>query len=201
MITVDHNVFGISDCELGLISQRAVPYRIYQPEREYDGLFVNLSGFSADLGGYTQSFCEKITELHGCAALSVEYFCMRSRPLVGAKVTFESEDLPQLEAHLPLNIARYDTDEQVLKAVCALKPEAYLILTASLTPPDGSYQNSGIMAAPDIVAAINDALACYLLNRDNIVLVGASYGEYLAQLINILRPGMVRARFDSSPLG
>lgn len=56
---------------------------------------------------------------------------MRSRPQIGAKVTFEPEDRRQLEAHLPLKIARYGTDEQGLKAACALKPDAPLTLTAS----------------------------------------------------------------------
>ncbi|MHA1066711.1 DUF2920 family protein [Enterobacter ludwigii] len=198
MITVDDTVFGISDFEFGLSPERAVPYRIYQTARGYDGVVVYLPGFSADLGSSTQSFCEKITELHGCAALSVECFCIRYRHHVGAKVTFESEERRKRESHLPLKIARYGTHGQILKAVCALKPEAPLILTASLTPPDGSYQNFVIMTALDTVAAINDALARYLFKRDNIVLVGASYGEHLAQLVNKLRPGMVRARFDNS---
>lgn len=198
MTIVDHTIAGYPDFELGLSPQRTVPYRIYQPERGSNGLVVYLPGFGADLGGYTQAFCEKVAGRHGCAALSVEYFCMRSRPQAGAKITFEPEDRRQLEAHLPLKIARYGTDERVLKAVCALKSDVPLTLTASLTPPDGSYQNFGIMAALDIVAAINDVLTRYPINRDNIILVGASYGGYLAQLVNKLRPGLVRALFDNS---
>ncbi|WP_442870746.1 DUF2920 family protein [Citrobacter sp. Awk 4] len=92
-------------------------YRIYQPEWGSDGFVVYLPGFGVDPGGYTQPSAKRSP---GVTAVRVEYYCMRSRPQIGAKVTFEPEDRRQLEAHLPLKIARYGTDEQGLKAACAL---------------------------------------------------------------------------------
>lgn len=196
--THHHSIPGHPDFELGLTAERTISYQIHQPQQGMGGLVVYLPGFGGDLGGYTQVFCEKIAARYGCSTLSVEYFGMRSRPQVGAQIAFEPEDRRQLEQHIPLKIARYGTDHELLQTLTTLNPKTPITITGSLVPPDGSYQNFGIMAALDVLAAIDDALNRYPINRNNILLIGSSYGGYLAHLVNKLRPGMVRALFDNS---
>ncbi|MCX7133699.1 MAG: DUF2920 family protein [Aeromonas sp.] len=192
----EHSVAGHPDVELGLCGDRQVRYRIHCAEQTGSGLVVYIPGFGGDLGAYSEVFCERVAMQHGMAALCVDYFCMRSRPSVGAGISL----LPgERERALSLLALPLDTpDAALLRALDGLQPDAPLRFQGLLTPPDGAYQNFGVMAALDILNAIEDAMCRYNGNRDNLILVGSSYGGYLAQMVNKFRPGYARALFDNS---
>ena len=192
----EHSVAGHPDVELGLCGDRLVRYRIHCAEQAGRGLVVYIPGFGGDLGAYSEVFCERVATQHGMAALCVDYFCMRSRPSVGAGISL----LPgERERALSLLALPLDTpDTALLRALDSFQPDAPLRFQGLLTPPDGAYQNFGVMAALDILNAIEDAMCRYSGNRDNLILVGSSYGGYLAQLVNKFRPGYARALFDNS---
>ncbi|MNE04398.1 hypothetical protein D3C80_969270 [compost metagenome] len=192
----EHSVAGHPDVELGLCGDRLVRYRIHCAEQAGSGLVVYIPGFGGDLGAYSEVFCERVATQHGMAALCVDYFCMRSRPSVGAGISL----LPgERERALSLLALPLDTpDTALLRALDSFQPDAPLRFQGLLTPPDGAYQNFGVMAALDILNAIEDAMCRYSGNRDNLILVGSSYGGYLAQLVNKFRPGYARALFDNS---
>lgn len=192
----EHSLAGHPDAELGLCGERRVHYRIYGAEQAGAGIVVYIPGFGGDLGAYTQVFCEKVATQHGMAALCVDYFCMRSRPSVGAEISLLETDRARALTLLGLPA---DTDEAaLLQGLARFQPDDPLRLRGLLLPPDGAYQNFGVMAALDILNAIEDALRRYDGNRDNLILVGSSYGGYLAQMVNKLRPGYLRALFDNS---
>ncbi|MEZ6975096.1 MULTISPECIES: DUF2920 family protein [Aeromonas] len=192
----EHEVAGHPDVELGLCGERQVRYRIHGAEQASSGLVVYIPGFGGDLGAYSQVFCEKVAAQHGMAALCVDYFCMRSRPAVGAVISLLPDE--RVRALALLGLPATTSDAALLRALDTLQPAAPLRFHGLLIPPDGAYQNFGVMAALDILNAIEDAMLRYGGSRDNLILVGSSYGGYLAQLVNKFRPGYVRALFDNS---
>lgn len=159
-----------------------------------NGLVVYIPGFGGDLGGYTDTFCQKISEKYPeYAAASVDYFCMRSRPQVGGEVYFEHED--QIKSNT-LNLPQSDILSTIYKRhKMVTKPTFF---TAGLNPPNGEYQNFGIMAAIDVINACVHAIHKFNLDPNNVILVGSSYGGYVANLVTKIAPGFIRAVFDNS---
>ncbi|WP_292257314.1 DUF2920 family protein [Marinospirillum sp.] len=173
---------------------RSCSYSIYGADSK-DGLVVYIPGFGDDLGEYRNTFCKKIYEKHQLAAMTVDYFCIGSRPATGAKIYFEPSDIQSIRKLIPtfepenwLEQLEYFAEEQ----------EASLHFTAGLAPPRGEYQNFGILAAIDIANAINDALNRFEINKNNVILIGSSYGDYLANLVAKIKPGTIKSVFDNS---
>lgn len=192
----EHSVAGHPDAELGLCGERKVRYRIHGSEMASAGIVVYIPGFGGDLGAYSEVFCEKVAGHHGMAALCVDYFCMRSRPSVGASISLLPDE--RARALTLLGLSPETVDRDLLRALDCFRPREPLRFHGLLTPPDGAYQNFGVMAALDTLNAIEDAMCRYNGNRDNLILVGSSYGGYLAQMVNKFRPGYARALFDNS---
>ena len=183
-----------NDFEFGVNKQRNCTYRIYNQQYNH-GLVVYIPGFGADLGSYTENFCKKISDQYQIACLSVEYFCLYCRPEIGAEIEFEQEDLHNIAAIIQSSLGA--TYIERLIHYTNTKNVA-LTATASLKPKKGEYQNFGILAALDIINCLKDALGRFALNRNNIILIGSSYGGYLANLVTKIYPGLIRAVFDNS---
>lgn len=173
---------------------RSCTYNIYGTESK-QGLVVYIPGFGDDLGEYRNTFCRKISEKHQLATMTVDYFCIGSRPTTGAKIYFEPSDIKSIRELIPtfepenwLEQLEYFAEEQ----------EAALCITAGLAPPRNEYQNFGILAAIDIANAINDALNRFQINKNNVILIGSSYGGYLANLVAKVKPGTIKSVFDNS---
>ncbi|NOT83562.1 MAG: DUF2920 family protein [Methylococcaceae bacterium] len=182
------------DFELRFNKNRPCKYQIHNPEFKA-GLVVYIPGFGGDLGEYTEVFCRKVSSKYQLATLCVEYFCINSRPEVGAEIEFEESDLKKIKVYFP------DANAvEPIKAIIefAEKNNTHLNITASLKPKRGEYQNFGLLAALDILNAIKDAVTKYDINANNIILIGTSYGGYLANLVTKLFPGYIRAVFDNS---
>lgn len=190
-----HNFFTTNDFELNpnSIKERTTSY-IITNARKGNGLVVYIPGFGGDLGDYTQTFCKKVSESHPeYSAMSIEYFCIHSRPNVGAEVTFEVSDKINVNPQYS-NLSTDDFYQEIIR----LSQSKPLRVSGSLTPPNGEYQNFGIMAAVDIINAILDAVERYQIDMNNIILVGSSYGGYVANLITKISSGLIRAVFDNS---
>lgn len=188
------------DFELGLIKERETDYFIYNSEYN-DGLIVYIPGFGGDLGDYAKNFCSSVSKKYRLASLMVNYFCIGSRPQTGATINIypeENEKLQQFfmdlgghgEASLEALVKQLLNNHQGLKSELRLR--------GVLTPPKGEYQNFGIMAALDVINAIKDAVRRFKINQDQIVIVGSSYGGYVANLVTKIYPGLVKAVFDNS---
>lgn len=190
-------VFNTScDFEFGLNGKRQTDYVIYNAKYN-DGLIVYIPGFGEDLGEYSKVFCSKASKKYHMAALTLNYFCIGSRTQTGAKVEiFRSEYSKVQAAYAELG----GVGEPSLEALSQLlvKNDAEITLQAAYIPTKNEYQNFGILAAIDIVNAIKDGVKRFDLNEKNIILVGASYGGYLANLVTKIYPGLVRAVFDNS---
>ncbi|WP_163353072.1 DUF2920 family protein [Desulfovibrio sp. JC010] len=190
---VEHNTIPTSnDFELNG-RDRKVSYNLYGSENK-NGLVVYIPGFGADLGDYTDVFCKKISSKYNLAALSVEYFGINSRPNVGAKIDLEIEDRNLVQRL----VGHYGDDWAKDVVEFAGKTGQFINLTGSLTPSRGEYQNFGLLPALDILNSIRDAVMRYDINENNIILIGSSYGGYLANMVSKIAPGYLRAVFDNS---
>ena len=189
------------DFELGkLKEERVCEYKIHNAG-ENKGLVVYIPGFGGDLGNYTEVFCKKISEKYNLASMSVKYFCMFSRPEVGAGIRFEIAEQMALNRliheHGETPCGDIDKDLRLLNELCKSKNKQTRLL-ASLIPKNDEYQNFGVLPALDIFNAIRDAVRRYNLDKDNIFLIGSSYGGYIANLVTKICPGYIRAVFDNS---
>ena len=185
-----------SDFEFGLHGKRQTEYFVFNSGYK-DGLVVYIPGFGEDLGEYSKVFCAKTSKKYHMAALTLNYFCIGSRNQTGAKIEiFKSEFNKVKAAYAELG----GVGEPSLEALSELlvKNDAEITLQAAYIPTKNEYQNFGILAAIDIVNAIQDAIKRFDLNAENIILVGSSYGGYLANLVTKIYPGLVRAVFDNS---
>ncbi|SHH78194.1 DUF2920 family protein [Ferrimonas marina] len=181
-------------------TQRHCEARVFNP-KPGQALVVYLPGFGADLSDYPEVFCRKVAEQHGVTSMLVEYHCYRSRPAVGAQINAEPRDLAVLSAMIQAMggrpAGRWDQDSSLLAQLCQQQRRAVTI-PATLLPPNGDYQNFGVLAALDVINAVRTVLARYQLDAEDVVLVGSSYGGYLANLATKLAPGLCRAVLDNS---
>lgn len=184
-----------NDFEFGINRTRKILYRIYN-QKSNSGLVVYIPGFGNDLGEYTDIFCKKIAEKYNIATIAVEYFCINCRLNVGADIEFQTSDIERIERLTGNTVNQNDIWASLIDY--SNTNSTKISITASLRPKRDEYQNFGILASLDILNAIHDAVRRYSLNEDNIILIGSSYGGYLANLVSKISPGYVRAVFDNS---
>ncbi len=175
---------------------RQATYKIHNANPN-NGLIIYIPGFGGDLGEYTDKFLLKIAEQHpNYSVMCVEYFCMRSRPSVGATVRFETSDKLKLgNSFLSLNTNQIIEE---INKITSEKIDNNFNFTASLVPPNNEYQNFGLLAALDIINASKHACNMYNLNINDIILIGSSYGGYVANMATKIAPCTFRAVFDNS---
>ncbi|MBE0470921.1 MAG: DUF2920 family protein, partial [Methyloprofundus sp.] len=162
-----------------------------------DGLVVYIPGFGGDLGTYSKVFCEKVSQSHKLAALTLNYFCIGSRPATGARFEIDKAEKPKIrQVFQELGGSGEASLEKINDLL--MNTNNFLRLKGTLEPTKSEYQNFGVLAALDIINAIKDAVKRFDLKIDNVILVGSSYGGYLANLVTKIYPGLVRAVFDNS---
>jgi len=191
------------DFELGMEHcSRQTDYLIALPEKPAKGLVVYIPGFGEDAGGYREVFCKKVAEKYGLAAMTVDYHCFYSRPQTQDSTVYEAEDVALIEKlfmkhQLPFSGSSVAEGVEALNTYLGkndLKEE----ITATLKPGKGEYQNGGVMQALDIINAVGHAVQKYAISSENIILIGSSYGGYIANLASKLAPSTFRAVFDNS---
>lgn len=191
------------DFELGFEHcSRQTDYLIAQPTEQAKGLVVYIPGFGADAGDYREKFCLKVAEKYGLAAMTVDYHCFYSRPKVQDSTVYEAEDISLIEKlfitnNLPFSGDSIEEGVEVLNNHLASSNRKASI-TATLIPGKDEYQNGGVLQALDIINAVGHAIEKYSIPVDNVILVGSSYGGYIANLATKFAPKTFRAVFDNS---
>ena len=71
-------------------------------------------------------------------------------------------------------------------------------ITATFLPHKNEYQNGGLMAALDILNAINDFQNKYMVESLDVILVGSSNGGFIANLVSKIAPNTISAVIDNS---
>lgn len=201
-----HSFPSTGDFELGLGNiTRSTQYFLVKPEREHEkleGLVVYIPGFGSDAGDYRFHFCRKIAEQYGYAAMTVDYHCLFCRPETPDKVDFEPQDIKEIEKLF----LKYDLPFQgktVQEGLDFLN--TYLVehnltvqVTATILPEKEEYQSGGMLQALDIINAVEHAIQHEAIPSDNIILVGSSFGGYIANLAAKLAPNTFSAVMDNS---
>ncbi len=194
-----------ADFELGFANhKRETTYSMVEPAKKSVGLVVYIPGFGKDLSGnYAEVFCQKIAEKYSLTAISVDYHCKFSRNTDESSIHYEAEDIAQIEklflAHKqPFQGSTVAEGVQILNKYLADTNQQAKI-SATLLPGKNEYQNAGVLQALDIINAVEHVL----LNNpnipaENVILIGSSYGGYIANMATKIAPNTFRAVFDNS---
>lgn len=207
---------GAEDFELGLKRESPVRYTLTLPDSaEPRGLVFVIPGFGEDSNSeYARKLREFIADQYALASTSVMYHAIQSRPANGGQLGFEDHDIELLTKKLqqygsPIanNIAENVNllDQAITRAkaenrcnIEMLFLNQYELLTSSIYPGQGEYQNFGVMQALDHLYVLGDLLQNVAFDRGNIIAFGSSHGGYIANLMAKFAPNSFSAVLDNS---
>lgn len=193
---------GIDDFELGLPRQGKLHYRCVVPEGgPASGLVFVIPGMGDDMdNAYNLVVRRYLAAKYNLVAVTVRYHCSRMRPSSGAHPIV---DLPSVLAALgELTLGGYPppggrTLQEVIDHIGAAGQA--VTMKATFVPPDGEYQNFGVMQAGDHILAFYDIIDRGIaFDTGNIVCIGYSHGGYIAHLVGKLAPNMLTGVIDNS---
>lgn len=190
---------GAEDFELGLKRESPLRYTLTLPDSaEPRGLVFVIPGFGEDSSSeYARKLREFIADQYALASTSVMYHAIQSRPANGGQLGFEDHDIELLTKKLqqygsPIanNIAENVNllDQAITRAkaenrcnIQTLFLNQYELLTSSIYPGQGEYQNFGVMQALDHLYVLGDLLQNVAFDKGNIIAFGSSHGVSNAQ--------------------
>lgn len=217
-----NQTFEIDSCddeelEIGRISK--LEYRIsYDDEKEMKAIVFIVGGFGANKNiSFLDFDREYIAKKFDVIAVNVFYHCFSHRQSTESKysasVTLQDKDIQNLKSafdrlgvyfkydnkNIQDTLKQLDGIIQDLKNQDKIGADFKLSLTGTLVPPNGEYQNYGIMAAIDHINALKDLVKRFpkFSNLPKIY-GGGSYGGYLSLLIAKIAPWHVDGVIDNS---
>lgn len=207
---------GAEDFELGIKRESPLRYTLTLPDSaEPKGLVFVIPGFGEDSNSeYAKKLREFIADQYALASTSVMYHAIQSRPANGGQLGFEDHDIELLTKKLhqygsPIanNIAENVDllDQAIARAkaenkcnIQTLYLNQYELLTSSIYPGQGEYQNFGVMQALDHLYVLGDLLQNVAFDKGNIIAFGSSHGGYIANLMAKFAPNSFSAVLDNS---
>lgn len=207
---------GAEDFELGLKRESPLRYTLTLPDSaEPRGLVFVIPGFGEDSSSeYARKLREFIADQYALASTSIMYHAIQSRPANGGQLGFEDHDIELLTKKLqqygsPIanNIAENVNllDQAITRAkaenrcnIQTLFLNQYELLTSSIYPGQGEYQNFGVMQALDHLYVLGDLLQNVTFDKGNIIAFGSSHGGYIANLMAKFAPNSFSAVLDNS---
>jgi hypothetical protein len=196
-------IAGPDDVEMPIPRSSKITYHVTAPKTGAKGLVFVIHGFGGDTdGGYDTHLRQHLAEAYGLAAVTVEYHCYHSRPPLGASVNIPPEELQRLQAFawqvgLGGTVSGSNVGE-VLKSVGERLSDT-VVVKAQLVPPNGDYQNFGVLQAMDHLYVLDDLLREGRdFDRGQIWAFGSSHGGYLAHLLHKIAPCTLSAVIDNS---
>lgn len=217
-----NQIFEIDSCddaELGIKRTSKLEYRIsYDDEKEMKAIVFIIGGMGANANiSFLDFDREYIAKKFDVVTVNVFYHCFCARRSVDEKYSamtiFTREDLSKLSqalfdvginTHVSFENA-YQCYELLNQHITTLKSQGKLTqnyqarLTSTFIPPNGDYQNFGIMAAIDHINVLKDFVKKFP-NFKNLPKIygGGSYGGYLSLLIAKVAPWYVDGVIDNS---
>lgn len=194
------SIKGVDDIELEIPRASPLVYHCAAPESgEAKGLVFIIPGLGEDAGeGYQRRLRAYLAEEYRLLAVTVEYHCYRSRPATGAVPIFT----PMQYTNLRELCVRYGiliTSPADINDALGKLPLPYRF-DLRLLPPNGDYQNFGVMSALDHLCVLADLRKApdIAFDLENLVAFGSSHGAYIAHLIAKFAPNTLRAVIDNS---
>ncbi|EOI0540005.1 DUF2920 family protein [Campylobacter jejuni] len=219
LINQTFEIDSCDDVELGIKRTSKLEYRIsYDDEKDIKAIVFIVGGFGANANiSFLDFDREYIAKKFDVVAVHVFYHCFCHRrsnvEKYSAITIFTKEDVSNLsQALLDIGI-KIDVDiqnahqcyELLNQNITTLKSQGRLVqnyqakLSSTFIPPNGDYQNFGIMPAIDHINALKDLVKRFPKFADlPKIYGGGSYGGYLSLLIAKIAPWYVDGVIDNS---
>ncbi|MBX1340509.1 DUF2920 family protein [Campylobacter jejuni] len=219
LINQTFEIDSCDDVELGIKRTSKLEYRIsYDDEKDIKAIVFIVGGFGANANiSFLDFDREYIAKKFDVVAVHVFYYCFCHRrsnvEKYSAITMFTKEDVSNLsQALLDIGI-KIDVDiqnahqcyELLNQNITTLKSQGRLVqnyqakLSSTFIPPNGDYQNFGIMPAIDHINALKDLVKRFPKFADlPKIYGGGSYGGYLSLLIAKIAPWYVDGVIDNS---
>ncbi|ECK8350643.1 TPA: DUF2920 family protein [Campylobacter jejuni] len=220
LINQSFEIDSCDDVELNIKRTSKLEYRIsYDDEKEMKAIVFIIGGFGANANiSFLDFDREYIAKNFDVVAVHVFYHCFCARQSIdqkyNPKLIPNQNDLERVNGILKnINLghllANKDNFEQIIPLIeqkvnkmkqAGLVDESQKIeLSCDFIPPNGDYQNYGIMAAIDHINALKDLVKRFPKFADlPKIYGGGSYGGYLALLIAKIAPWYVDGVIDNS---
>ncbi|ECC0448623.1 DUF2920 family protein [Campylobacter coli] len=219
LINQTFEIDSCDDVELGIKRTSKLEYRIsYDDEKDLKAIVFVIGGYGANANIYfLDSYRNYIAKNFDVVAVHVFYhcFCQRRSDVekYSAFTIFTIEDLSNLSqalleigVNINVNLENAQQCYELLNQnITTLKSQGKLAqnyqakFTSTFVPPNGDYQNYGIMAAIDHINALKDLVKRFPKFADlPKIYGGGSYGGYLSLLIAKIAPWYVDGVIDNS---
>ncbi|HED0762240.1 TPA: DUF2920 family protein [Campylobacter coli] len=220
LINQTFEIDSCDDVELGIKRTSKLEYRIsYDDEKDIKAIVFIVGGFGANANiSFLDFDREYIAKNFDVVVIHVFYHCFCARQSIdqkyNPKLIPNQDDLERINGilkninlgHLSVN---KDNFEQIIPLIeqkvnemkqAGLVDESQKIeLSCDFIPPNGDYQNYGIMAAIDHINALKDLVKRFPKLADlPKIYGGGSYGGYLSLLIAKIAPWYVDGVIDNS---
>ncbi|ELE9608318.1 DUF2920 family protein [Campylobacter jejuni] len=217
-----NQIFEIDSCddvELNIKRTSKLEYRIsYDDEKEIKAIVFIIGGFGANANiSFLDFDREYIAKNFDVVTINVFYhcFCQRRSDVekYSAFTIFTKDDVSNLSqvlleigVNINVNLENAQQCYELLNQnITTLKSQGKLAqnyqakFTSTFVPPNGDYQNYGIMAAIDHINALKDLVKRFPKFADlPKIYGGGSYGGYLSLLIAKIAPWYVDGVIDNS---
>ncbi|OOY02130.1 carbonic anhydrase [Campylobacter coli] len=220
LINQTFEIDSCDDVELGIKRTSKLEYRIsYDDEKEMKAIVFIIGGFGVNANiSFLDFDREYIAKNFDVVVVHVFYHCFCARRSIdekyNPKLIPNKEDLERINSilkniNLSHLVANKDNFEQIIPFIeqrareikeAGLVYESQKIeLFCDFVPPNGDYQNYGIMAAIDHINVLKDLVKKFP-NFKNLPKIygGGSYGGYLSLLIAKIAPWYVDGVVDNS---
>ncbi|ELX0571457.1 DUF2920 family protein [Campylobacter coli] len=220
LINQSFEIDSCDDVELGIKRTSKLEYRIsYDDKKDLKAIVFIIGGYGANANIYfLDSYRNYIAKNFDVVTINVFYhcFCQRRSDVLkyDASAKFLEEDLENFSKVLnDFNIDSRNLNSNnaleyyhhldhyitTLKSQGKLAQNYQAKFTSTFIPPNGDYQNYGIMAAIDHINALKDLVKRFPKFADlPKIYGGGSYGGYLALLIAKIAPWYVDGVIDNS---
>ncbi|EGO3211373.1 DUF2920 family protein [Campylobacter coli] len=218
LINQTFEIDSCDDVELNIKRTSKLEYRIsYDDEKEIKAIVFIIGGFGANANiSFLDFDREYIAKNFDVVAVHVFYhcFCQRRSDVekYSAFTMFTKDDVSNLSqalleigVNINVNLENAQQCYELLNQnITTLKSQRKLAqnyqakFTSTFIPPNGDYQNYGIMAALDHINALKDLVKRFPKLADLPKIYGGSYGGYLSLLIAKIAPWYVDGVIDNS---
>ncbi len=220
LINQSFEIDSCDDVELNIKRTSKLEYRIsYDDEKDLKAIVFIIGGYGANANIYfLDSYRNYIAKNFDVVAVHVFYHCFCARQSIdqkyNPKLIPNKDDLERINnilknINLGHLLANEDNFEQIIPFIeqrageikqAGLVDESQKIgLSCDFIPPNGDYQNFGIMAAIDHINALKDLVKRFPKLADlPKIYGGGSYGGYLSLLIAKIAPWYVDGVIDNS---
>ncbi|EOY0460438.1 DUF2920 family protein [Campylobacter coli] len=220
LINQTFEIDSCDDVELNIKRTSKLEYRIsYDDEKDIKAIVFIVGGFGANANiSFLDFDREYIAKNFDVVVIHVFYHCFCARQSIdqkyNPKLIPNQDDLERINGilkninlgHLSVN---KDNFEQIIPLIeqkanemkqAGLVDESQKIeLSCDFIPPNGDYQNYGVMAAIDHINALKDLVKRFPKLADlPKIYGGGSYGGYLSLLIAKIAPWYVDGVIDNS---